>query len=132
MPRFETTTEALISCVKAAGGSKQVGLRVFPEKTLEQAQRHLLACLNDDRPERLTPDQVLLVARLARDKGCHAYAEHVADSLSYSEPVPVEPQDEADDLRRQFIESTRTLAAMADKIEALERQQAGQKVRAVA
>lgn len=130
MPRFETTTEALISCVKAAGGSKQVGARVFPEKTIEQAQRHLLACLNDDRPERLTPDQVLLVARLARDVGCHAYAEHVADSLSYADPVPVEPRDEADELRRQFIESTRSLAAMADKIEALERQQA--KVRAVA
>lgn len=130
MPRFETTTEALIACVKAAGGSKQVGARVFPEKTIEQAQRHLLACLNDDRPERLTPDQVLLVARLARDVGCHAYAEHVADSLSYADPVPVEPRDEADELRRQFIESTRTLAAMADKIETLERQQA--KVRAVA
>lgn len=130
MPRFETTTEALIACVKAAGGSKQVGARVFPEKTIEQAQRHLLACLNDDRPERLTPDQVLLIARLARDVGCHAYAEHVADSLSYADPVPVEPRDEADELRRQFIESTRTLAAMADKIETLERQQA--KVRAVA
>lgn len=130
MPRFETTTEALIACVKAAGGSKQVGARVFPEKTIEQAQRHLLACLNDDRPERLTPDQVLLVARLARDVGCHAYAEHVADSLSYADPVPVEPRDEADELRRQFIESTRSLAAMADKIEALERQQS--KVRAVA
>lgn len=130
MPRFETTTEALIACVKAAGGSKQVGARVFPEKTIEQAQRHLLACLNDDRPERLTPDQVILVARLARDVGCHAYAEHVAESLSYADPVPVEPRDEADELRRQFIESTRSLAAMADKIEALERQQA--KVRAVA
>lgn len=121
---FETLNDCLIECVKAAGGSKAVGNRIWPEKTMESAQRHLLNCLNEGKAERLTPDQVLLLAKLAREKGCHAYAHHVAQTLSYAEPTPIEPRDEADELRRQFIESTRTLAAMAQRIESLEQRPA--------
>lgn len=117
MSHFESTTEALIACVKAAGGSKQVGGKVFPEKTVEQAQRHLLNCMNEDRPERLTPDQVLLVAKLARDVGCHAYAEHVADTLGYSEPQPINPKDELAELLREYLETKKTEGDKAARIE---------------
>jgi len=120
MPEFESLNEALIACVKAAGGSKHVGNKVWPEKTIDAAQRHLLNCLNEGKAERLTPEQVLLIAKLARAKGCHAYAEFVAADMGYAAPVPLEPKDEAAELRRQFIESTRTLAAMAARIEQLE------------
>lgn len=121
MSHFETTTQALIECVKAAGGSKQVGHKVFPEKLVDQAQRHLLNCLNDDRPERLNPDQVLLIAKLARDNGCHAYAQHMADLLGYAEPVPVEPRDEADELRRQLLKIGKDLQDKLARLEGLER-----------
>jgi hypothetical protein len=133
MPRFETTTEALVACVKAAGGSKQVGFKVFPEKTVDQAQRHLLNCLSDGRPERLTPDQVVLIARLAREVGCHAYAEHVAETLGYADPQPVEPKDELADLLRQFNASTQQHAEVAARLERLLQQQAtSPKLRAAA
>lgn len=120
MPEFESINDALIECVKAAGGSKHVGNKVWPDKTIDAAQRHLLNCLNEGKAERLTPDQALLIARLARAKGCHAYAEFIAADLGYAAPQPLEPKDEAAELRRQFIESTRTLAAMAARIEQLE------------
>lgn len=120
MSSFETTTEALIACVKAAGGSKVVGHKVWPDKTVDSAQRHLLNCLDDTRAERLTPDQVLLIARLARDKGCHAYAEHIAEALSYADQQPIEPKDDADELRRQFIEATGRLAEMVERIHQIE------------
>ena len=61
------------------------------------------------------------MASMARERGCHAGMQYLAAALSYAEPVPVEPKDEADELRRQFIESTRTLAKMAQRIEQLER-----------
>ncbi|MGL4651264.1 MAG: hypothetical protein ACRC1H_17800 [Caldilineaceae bacterium] len=118
-------TEVLIECVKAAGGSKVVGPALWPEKPLESAQRLLLDCLNDDRPQRLTPEQVLLVARLARERGCHAYAQHVAQALSYAAPVPVQPQDEADDLRRQVLAMGQTLQAALARIEQLDARKGG-------
>lgn len=120
MLEFETLNECLIACVKAAGGSKVVGHKVWPEKTVDAAQRHLLNCLNEGKAERLTPEQTLLIARMARENGCHAYMQYIARDLSYSEPTPVEPEDEADELRRQFIESTKSLAAMAERIQMLD------------
>lgn len=113
--------ETLIECVKAIGGSKVAGIALWPAKGVEASQRHLLACLNPERNEKLGHDEVLHVLRLARERGCHAGMQYLAAALSYAEPVPVEPKDEADELRRQFIESTRTLAKMAQRIEQLER-----------
>lgn len=117
---FETLNAALIECVRSCGGSKVVGHKLWPEKTVDAAQRHLLNCLNEDKPERLTPDHTLMLMRLARKKGCHAGIEFICASLGYSAPIPLEPRDEAAELQRQFIEATSKLAAMAERIEHLQ------------
>lgn len=127
----ESLNDALIECVKACGGSKAVGVALWPAKGVEAAQRSLLACLNPDRSEKLSPDETLLVMRMARDRGCHAGMQYAAFFLSYTMPVPVEPKDEAAELQRQFIESTKRLAQMADRIEKLH-QPAAQHLRAAA
>src|SRR5690606_8915263 len=95
--------EALIESVKAAGGSKQVGPLLWPEKTPDAAQRLLLDCLNDDRPAKLSPEQVLLVLRLARAKGHHEGIAFMLGDLGYAPPVPIDPRDEAAELQRQFV-----------------------------
>lgn len=115
----ESMNDALIECIKACGGSKQVGPVLWPEKTPDQAQRLLLDCLNEDRPNKLAPDQVLHVMRLARAKGCHAGMQYMADALGYSMPAPVEPRDEAAELQRQFIERSAELMKMAERIQRL-------------
>ncbi len=118
---MDDINEALIASVKALGGSKQVGPRLWPEKTPDAAQRLLLDCLNPERAARLTPEQLLLIGTWARDRGCHVLMQFFAARWSYAEPQPVEPKDEADELRRQYIEAARSMARMAEKIEALDR-----------
>jgi hypothetical protein len=100
---YESLNEALIDCVKAAGGSKQVGPLLWPEKTPESAQRMLLDCLNEDRPAKLSPEQVLLVLRLSRGKGHHEGMGFILGDLGYAPPVPVDARDEAAELQRQFM-----------------------------
>lgn len=117
----ETLNDALVEAVKACGGSKVVGVALWPAKGLEAAQRHLLACLNPDRSEKLSPDEALLIERLARERGCHVVAQFRAVALSYSEPVPIEPQDAADELRRQLLELGRQLQAGLSRLESLDR-----------
>ena len=104
MPEFDNVLECLIACVKAAGGSKAVAQKVWPTKTLDSAQRHLLNCLDDSRAERLAPDQVLFIAGLARDAGCHAYMQYLAQHLHYAAPVPREPAQELAQLQHQFAQ----------------------------
>lgn len=121
--------QALIDCVKAAGGSAIVGKKLFPEKSPEAAQRALLDCLNEDRPAKLSPEQVLLVLRLARAKGHHDGIAFILADLGYAPTTPIEPKDEAAELTRQASE----LLAAAERItERLQRLQPQLQLRAVA
>jgi len=115
----ESLTDALKDCCMAAGGTKQVAAQLWPEKTPDAAHRLLLSCLNDDRPEKLSPDQLLLVFRLAKAKGCHIGVAYMLRELGYADPVPVEPRDEAAELQRQYIEAAKSMARIADRIERL-------------
>lgn len=115
----ESLTDVLIECVKACGGSKAVGVALWPAKGIEAAQRQLLACLNSDRNEKLSPEEVLHIAKLAREKGCHAYAEWVAHDLGYSKPNPIDPEDELAELLRQNNELRARQIASSDRIEKL-------------
>lgn len=121
----ESLTEALIAAVRALGGSKAVGPLLWPEQAPDAAQRKLLDALNDDRPQRLSPEQVLLVMRQARAAGCHVVMQYLADTLSYAEPVPVEPRDEADELRRQVLAMGQSLQRALARIEQLEAPRGG-------
>lgn len=114
---MESLNQALIECIRQAGGSKVVGALMFPEKAPDTAQRSLLDCLNEDRPAKLSPDQVMLVLRLARAKGYHGGINFIADELGYGTPVPVEPRDEVADLMREFNASVEKQSKLAEKIQ---------------
>jgi hypothetical protein len=116
---MESLSEALVECVRACGGSKQVGPLLWPEKTPDAAQRLLLDCLNDDRPAKLSPEQLLFVLRLARQRGFHGGINYIAGELGYGTPVPIEPRDEIADLQRQYIEASRNMVRMAERIDKL-------------
>ena len=116
---MDNFTAALVECVKALGGSKQVGPQLWPEKTPDAAQRLLLDCMNDDRPAHLTPDQVMLVLRLARAKGCHTGFAFMASELGYAPPVPIDPRDEVAELQRKFIAATASMAELAERLQQL-------------
>jgi hypothetical protein len=116
---FDNVNEVLVECVKACGGSKAVGVEIWPAKGMDAAQRHLLNCLNLDRNEKLSPDEVLLIARMARDVGCHVYVEYLAQALSYSKPEPIEPVDELKELLRVQNELRSKLLAGTERVEKL-------------
>ncbi|MDP4300363.1 hypothetical protein [Leptothrix discophora] len=119
MPMPESLNDALVEAVKAVGGSKAAGLALWPAKGMEAAQRHLLACLNPDRPEKLSPDEALHIERLARQRGCHVVAQYRAAELGYAPPVPIDPEDERAQLQREYVEAAREMSRMAQRIEAL-------------
>lgn len=90
---FEDINEALREVVQALGGAKKVGPLFWPEKTVEQAHNLLLACLNCERKERLTPEQVLLLLRWGHDVDCHGAMQFIGQQAGY-EVKPIRPTDE--------------------------------------
>lgn len=115
----ESLNDAYIEAVKACGGSKAVGAAIWPAKGVEAAQRHLLACLNEDRNEKLSPDEALHIERMARERGCHVVMQYRAAELGYAEPVPIDPKDEIAELLRANNELRSQLLRSSERIERL-------------
>ena len=116
----ESITDALREVIQAAGGAKVVGAKMFPDMTIDHAAGRVRDCLNHDRRERFTPEQVLMLLRLGHQVGCHAAMVFMARDAGYSDPQPVEPEDEVARLQREYVEATKALLHMANKIDAMQ------------
>lgn len=112
----ETIYDALRSVVERAGGAKAVGTKLRPSKAPDEAGRWVLDCLNTSRAERFAPDDVMHLLRIGREIGYHGAMAYIADDAGYR-CEPVEPQDEQAKLMREFNESTKALARIAERIE---------------
>lgn len=115
----ETITDAIREAVNAAGGNKQVGATLYPDLPVDQAAGRVRDCLNTDNRHLFSPEQVVLIARLARAAGNHAIMNYLADELGYLKPVPVEPENQLATLQREFVEATKSLHHMATRIETI-------------
>lgn len=113
----ESLTEALQDCVRALGGNKAVGKTLWPEKSVEDARRALLDSLNPERPNKLSPEQVLLILAESRKVGCHVGIAYILRHCGYADPQPLEPEDERASLQRQFIEQSKAMQALFARME---------------
>ena len=116
---YESFTDAIRDVVRACGGAKVVGSKLWPEKSPDAASRLLADCLNEHRAERLSPEHLLMLARMGKDIGCHAILHYQCQEVGYSMPNPIEPRDEAAELQRQYIEASKALIRMSERIERL-------------
>nr|WP_296021303.1 hypothetical protein [uncultured Acidovorax sp.] len=116
---YEDELDAARDAVKHLGGAKKVGPLIWPDKAPETAARYLLDCLNGSRAERLSPSQLLLLMRKAREVGFHGLAGYLLREAGYAPPVPVEPQTEAEVLTRRMAGMVGEFSAMVSRLERL-------------
>jgi hypothetical protein len=117
----EDIWQALRDCVSALGGAKVVGDKLRPEIGPEKSGRWLLDCLNPDKQDKLSVEQLLLILAEARKANCHVAAHYIAQVTGYAEPQPVEPEDERAALQRMFVESVRQQNEILKRFERLGR-----------
>lgn len=104
------------SVVNSIGGPKEVGRRLYPQKTEDAARRYLLDCLNPDRDHDIGAEGLLTLLRWAREKGAHFAINWICDELGYSHPSPIEPEDQRAELQRQFLGGVERLEQLARKL----------------
>lgn len=114
---YESINDALDACVKACGGAKVVGGKLWPEKTPDAAHRLLLACLNESRDEKLGPDQVMFILKLGRERGFHAAMAFLNGEAGYEAPRPITKAEEVDRLTTVVEQASTTLAAALKSLE---------------
>lgn len=113
---YESLNDAIRSVVQALGGTKKVGAALWPAKPPQQAAQRVTDCLNDARPDKFSPDELLLLAKWGRDEGCHALMAFLCAEAGYAAPVPLNRADRKAALQEKFVEATKLLAALADEI----------------
>lgn len=117
---FETLNDALKEAVRAAGGNKPVGAKLWPELPLETAANRLRDCLNPDRRDKLSPEQAQLILRLACEAGYHGAMAYYCYGASYDAPTPTTPDQQHDELQRQFVAAVDGLALIQDRMRKLQ------------
>ena len=115
---FEDVYEALRHLVQSCGGAKQVGHAIYPAKPVDQAATALLDTLNPNRREKLDPEQLIQLLAIGRQQDCHSAVHFIARSLGYSEPHPIDPEDEKALLMRDFNQHVDKLDALYRRIKA--------------
>ncbi len=111
----DTIADALGSAVLAIGGMKKAASALWPADPLSRSEARLRACLNAERAEKLSPDEVIRLAKLARVAGDHSVMQYLASELGY-DISPVEPEEQAAALQRQFIAAVEEQRRIADRL----------------
>lgn len=101
----------------AKAWAKEVGHMLWPEKEADEAGRLLHNCLNAERPEKLDPQQVMIVIAKAREAGSYNTLHHICDQTLFTKPAPITPEDEGAKLQKEFIQAAKSLKSIMDRAE---------------
>lgn len=118
----EDINDAMKHLVAALGGAKTVGIQLRPEweDNPNKAGGWVNDCINPDRNEKFNWDQIFWLLKKGRETGCHAAMHFLARECGYTEPHPVEPEDERAKLQRAFISMGTDMKRMLTRLEALD------------
>lgn len=122
----DTFEDALRAILDAAGGPKKVAADLWPSKSLSDAHRRLLHCLDPERDQKLSLDELVWLMAKGREVGCHTAMAYIARACGYADSVPVDPEDERAELQRAFLESVKAQKDILKRMEALARAAAEQ------
>jgi hypothetical protein len=118
IPLFvEDYNEAIRATVQALGGFKRVGADMRPEMPADAAGRWLADCCNPEKRDHLPPAQLAYIRRRARLEGVHILAAFEAREAGYADPQPITPEDEAAQLQREFVQASKGMAALFNRME---------------
>lgn len=117
---FESINDALSSAVTALGGFKKLGAKLRPELPLDQAAGWLRDCLNPGRREKLSPEYVMMILRLAREQHYHAAMDFLAFDAGYK-ATPVDPESQEQELQTKFIDAVNHLAVIQSQMQRVQR-----------
>lgn len=113
----DTYEDAIRDAVMSLGGFKRVGATLWPAMPADDAGRKLAHCLNTDKREKLDLGELQLIRREARKVGVHILASYEMRDAGYADPQPVNPEDEAAQLQREYIAAVKSMSAIQARLD---------------
>ena len=115
----DVITDAMHTDIAACGGAEKAAEWMLPHLGPKAGGDMVRAFVNPDRRERMTPEQLLLLKRKAAEVGSYATVTFEAQELGY-QPQWLDPQDEADELRRAVRDLLKVVNQRLERIERVE------------
>lgn len=81
---YDTASDALVTAILSAGGYKKVSHALWPAKDEKTAYARLKACLDESKNEKLEFEEVIAIARMAKERDCHALMQYLGSVLGYA------------------------------------------------
>lgn len=116
---YESIHDAIRELVRVLGGAKPVGHTLWPGKSMQDAQTRLLNCLDHNRPEKLSPEDLALLLKNGREAGCHVLMAYINAECGYTEPQPLDPVDEQARLVETIREASAVLKSATERLDRL-------------
>jgi hypothetical protein len=119
----EDFLSALDEDIRSLGGRKAVAMRLRPELQHKPHEAHvwLNNCLNPERRERLTDEQIRQIMRWAKEISAVAAMNYWCDDVGFERPKPLSPAGEIDKLQErqgQLLQEIRALATQMERLNA--------------
>jgi hypothetical protein len=124
----DTIYDALGADISAIGGFKVVAGKLWPAENPTTAATKLRNAINPDQAQKLCPDEILRVKRLAKEVGSYATVTYEARELGF-DFAWIQPEDEAARIQRRATELMEQLTRELKRSNSLLEQ--SQKVRAI-
>lgn len=105
---YDVASDALASAIVAAGGYKRVAAQLWPAMKPVSAYARLKACVDETKHEKLSFDEIIALARMAKEAGNHAVMQYMAQDLGY-EVRAVSPKDELESALANFDQQSERL-----------------------
>lgn len=114
---YESAMQAVTRAITESGRPmKQVATHLWPSKKPDTAYARLKACLNEDKDEKFSFEEIIEICRF-----CERFDPlyFFADECSHSRGEPRAPEDEKAQLQREFVTAARTVQNIATRLEKL-------------
>ena len=113
----EDIYQALSDCVRALGTTKEVAYMIWPDKNQEN---YLRDCLDRSRNQKLDPEQIIFILKLAKEKGCHTGMNFINATCDYELPKPVNKKEKRAELQQEFIKAVKSLGELGSQLDNLD------------
>lgn len=114
---YDSAMHAVESAITASGRHfKEVAAHLWPAKKPDTAYARLKACLNDEKDEKFSFEEIIEICRF-----CNRFDPlyFFADECSHTRGEPRAPEDEKAALQREFLSGLKSIRAITDRLERL-------------
>jgi hypothetical protein len=116
----ESLEDSIKEVARVCGGTKKLAEHLWGANMgVQAANTRFLDCLNPDRPAKLSPAELMTIARLGRERGCDAVMRFLCAEVGYEMPAPLNREQEINEVQKQLADALAYVKSNMAKLERL-------------